>query len=169
MLAEQEVLSADGAIWLPNLACVQDLMKVYGTRLSEYYTWDLEKNPNLNPLYRATEKVEKELLLCPDSLTNETQMRPLFEFSETPFFVLRRWTSTSDDEGSRKGETFVPAPAPAPATPRRSNSSMSSSSQSSQDSGTDHEDNSSPESTKKKKFAGRSVVAADGKRKRRSV
>lgn len=41
-----------------------------------------------NPLYRATEKVEKELLMCPDALTNETQLRPLLNFSNEPFCVL---------------------------------------------------------------------------------
>jgi hypothetical protein len=39
-------------------------------------------------LYRATEDVEKELLMCPDALTNETQMRPLYDFSDEPFCVL---------------------------------------------------------------------------------
>ncbi len=41
-----------------------------------------------NPLYLATENVEKELLMCPDALTNETQLRPLLNFSAQPFCVL---------------------------------------------------------------------------------
>lgn len=36
----------------------------------------------------ATENVEKELLMCPDALTNETQLRPLLNFSAQPFCVL---------------------------------------------------------------------------------
>ena len=41
-----------------------------------------------NPLYAATEYVEEELDRCPDSLTNITQIKPLVDFSETPFCSL---------------------------------------------------------------------------------
>jgi len=52
--------------------------------------WDLAIDPCQNPLYKATENVEAELLKCPDHLTNETQIAPLTNFSTTPFFVLKR-------------------------------------------------------------------------------
>lgn len=88
--AWDNVLAADGQIWLPNLKCVQELLAAYKKQLSKYFEWELVGDAKANPLYRATEKVEKELLMCPDSLTNETQIRPLNDFSDTPFYVLTR-------------------------------------------------------------------------------
>ena len=43
----------------------------------------------MNPLYLATEGVEEALLLCPDALTNDTQLRPLLHYSEYPFYRLQ--------------------------------------------------------------------------------
>lgn len=88
--ATDNVLSADGEIWLPNLNCVQELMESYADVLQEHFTWELVADPKKNPLYLATEAIEDELLLCPDTLTNETQIRPLTAFSPTPFYLLKR-------------------------------------------------------------------------------
>lgn len=74
------------------------------------------RDPKLNPLYAATEKVEIELLMCPDALTNETQLRPLLNFSDSPFYVL----CTKHEYG--KLPTFY-----ASVTPPRKRNSMGSS------------------------------------------
>ena len=88
-----------GSIWLPNLQCVQDSVEKNKHILDKYYTVRMVSQPNSNPLFMATETVEDKLLLCPDKLTNDTQMRPLLEHSNTPFLVLKRrpWLPT---EGS---------------------------------------------------------------------
>jgi hypothetical protein len=43
-----------------------------------------------NPLYKVTNDstIEKELLRCPDILTNTTQLKPLLNFSSHPFYQL---------------------------------------------------------------------------------
>lgn len=88
-----------GNIWLPNLQCVQDSVNKNKDILDKFYTVRMVSDSNSNPLFMATEKVEDKLLLCPDKLTNDTQMRPLLEHSNTPFLVLKRrpWVPT---EGS---------------------------------------------------------------------
>jgi hypothetical protein len=75
-------------IWLPNLHCIEESLKDFYGELSPYFIIRREANALKNPLYRATEDVEEELLMCPDALTNETQMRPLYDFSSEPFCVL---------------------------------------------------------------------------------
>ena len=79
-----------GSIWLPNLQCVQDSVEKNKHILDKYYTVRMVSQANSNPLFMATETVEDKLLLCPDKLTNDTQMRPLLEHSNTPFLVLKR-------------------------------------------------------------------------------
>jgi len=88
--AIDNVLKKDGEIWLPNLECVRELMESFADVLVPYYTWDLVCEPKMNPLYLATEAIEEDLMRCPDVLTNETQIRPLWAYSKTPFFRLKR-------------------------------------------------------------------------------
>lgn len=90
MLAENDLLKIGGQIWLPNLECVEDSINEFRAEIGKYYTIEAVGNPHLNPLYAATETVEQELLRCPDSLTNETQLRPLLSYSNTPFLMLTR-------------------------------------------------------------------------------
>jgi len=90
MLVESDVLKPNGAIYLPNLECVAGALDCYEKSLSEHFSWNFVNRPKDNPLYRATERCEDELLRCPDKLTNESQMAPLHNFSDTPFIVLRR-------------------------------------------------------------------------------
>ena len=90
MLAENDLLKIGGKIWLPNLECVEDSINEFRVEINRYYTVEAVADPHLNPLYAATETVEQELLRCPDSLTNETQLRPLLSYSNTPFLVLTR-------------------------------------------------------------------------------
>lgn len=83
-------LAPNGRIILPNLGCVKELIDSQYSHLSIWFRIELLEiaERNLNPLYFATETVERELLKCPDNLTNETQMKPLYDFSNSPFYVL---------------------------------------------------------------------------------
>ncbi|RYH23644.1 hypothetical protein EON65_17650 [archaeon] len=65
-----------------------------------------------NPLYKATELVERELLTCPDKLTNETQLRPLLALSAYPFYVLEVL-----QDGEKGG--FVMKEQEVPSTPQK--------------------------------------------------
>ncbi len=78
-----------GKIWLPNLDCIQEQLDDNKSLLAPYFDIKLVKECASNPLYFATDNVEKELLRCPDTLTNETQIRPLLDFSDHPFYVLQ--------------------------------------------------------------------------------
>ena len=90
MLVTSDFLKPNGSIYLPNLDCVEELLFCFEDVLAKHFMWDRVSKPKQNPLYRATERCQKELLLCPDMLTNATQMLPLTDFSDTPFIVLKR-------------------------------------------------------------------------------
>ena len=76
------------SIWLPHLQCIEESLTDFYDYLIPYYTITKERDPKLNPLYLATEGVEDALLLCPDALTNDTQLRPLLDYSDYPFYRL---------------------------------------------------------------------------------
>ena len=124
--ATDGILKETGSLWLPNLKCVEELILAYSDELHTHYTWELIKDPTKNPLYLATEAIEDELLKCPDSLTNETQIRPLDDFSETPFYEFKRKVrkipttprSTHSNGSLTDRETDVES-SPEPATKRR--------------------------------------------------
>ena len=101
-----DVLKESGSLWLPNLKCVEELILEHADVLIKYYTWELVQDPLRNPLYLATEAIEDELLKCPDSLTNETQIRPLDDFSSTPFYEFkpRRLGATQQPSTPRKSK-----------------------------------------------------------------
>lgn len=82
-------LNKNGVIILPYLSCVEESLTQNQEFLDPYFFVHFLSDPNENPLYLATEKVEKELLMCPDAVTNKTQIIPLNQFSTTPFCVLR--------------------------------------------------------------------------------
>ena len=88
-LATSGLLLQDCSIWLPHLECIDKSLIKFGDYLIPYYTITKERDPKLNPLYLATEHVEEALLLCPDVLTNDTQLRPLLDCSEYPFYRLQ--------------------------------------------------------------------------------
>ena len=88
-LALDRVIRAGGRFWLPNLKCVADALIEFKGVIEEHYEVEYIAKPEKNPLYNATERVERELLRCPDKLTNETQMRPLWDHSSFPFIALR--------------------------------------------------------------------------------
>lgn len=85
----KSLLNESGVIILPYLSCVQDALTEYYSYLDPHFFIHFITNPNENPLYLATENVEKELLMCPDAVTNATQILPLYQHSSTPFCVLR--------------------------------------------------------------------------------
>ncbi len=89
-LAEDELIRRGGQFWLPNLECVAQALREFRIPIETHYEVEFVKDLGRNPLFAATERVEDELLRCPDKLTNETQLRPLLAFSDTPFLVLTR-------------------------------------------------------------------------------
>lgn len=98
---ENGLLSEGGKIWLPNLDCIEEQISEHKNILEKYFKIDLPKNYRSNPLYEATEFVEHELLRCPDHLTNETQIRPLLDYSQTPFYCLTRRFSGDECESPK--------------------------------------------------------------------
>ena len=87
-IARKNLLKKGGKILLPNLNCTQDKMEEYKSLLSQYYIISTISNPRENVLYLATETCKADLLKCPDNLTNETQIAPLLNHSDHPFYVL---------------------------------------------------------------------------------
>jgi len=110
-LAEKNVLTEGGLIWLPHVNHVNKMLEVNRTYLEENYVWQEIRDPTRNPLYRATDNVIRDLQLCPDNMTNETQRRPLME-SGTPFFVLRRLKASEllDSSSSSPATSLRPPP-----------------------------------------------------------
>jgi hypothetical protein len=92
MIASEGLLAPNGKIWLPNLNCIHDKLDEFQETLCEFYEICYERNPLNNPLFLATEDVERELMLCPDVLTNDNQMKPLYDYSKYPFCYLRMKT-----------------------------------------------------------------------------
>ena len=89
LIAKEGLLKKRGQILLPYLNCIQDSLVEFEEYIFPYYSTSFHSDPKANSLYLATEDVEKELLLTPDTLTNETQVAPLLHFSDTPFVVLQ--------------------------------------------------------------------------------
>lgn len=82
------LLSKSGKVWLPNLKCIEESLEDFNSVISEYFDVSLISDSKENPLFLATEDVEEQLLLCPDNLTNKTQIKPLLANSSQPFYVL---------------------------------------------------------------------------------
>eukprot|EP01038_Epipyxis_sp_PR26KG_P005631 gene5631-7777_t len=111
-IAKDGLLSTSGRIWLPNLNCIKEMLDDNSALLSKYYSWKEVKNPLKNPLFMATNSkdIEHKLLLCPDALTNITQIKPLLWESQFPFIVMevkknleeQASTSTSDRRVRRR-------------------------------------------------------------------
>lgn len=115
-LASENFLCENGKIWLPNLECVTTALNDFIKDIEEYYTISYIENPLENPLYAATENVEKELLECPDRLTNNNQIQPILDLSKDVFIcltlipenerkVLSVSSSTSKDSPTKKRKT----------------------------------------------------------------
>jgi len=85
---QENILTTGGKLWLPHLDCITKEIEEYSEIIQAYYQVTLVDNCQENPLYVATEHVNEELLRCPDNLTNETQMQPLYNHSKYPFVCL---------------------------------------------------------------------------------
>lgn len=90
MLAKSGMLADGALIWLPNLQCIEESLANFRDDLLPYFNIRLEGNSNLNPLFVATENAENKLLMCPDLITNETQIKPILEHArdQVLFYVL---------------------------------------------------------------------------------
>jgi hypothetical protein len=77
------------SLWLPNNSYVHEMISKHSNLLSEHYTWSAVSDPTLNPLYAATDLCVNELLLCPDNLTNETQISYLMASPGGPFLCFK--------------------------------------------------------------------------------
>lgn len=89
-LLGQDILTAGGEVWLPNMHYVQTMLDKHRDKLVNWYRWEAVADPNRNPLYQATQLVDHMLNRCPDGRTNETQLSPLKDVSDKVFVVLRR-------------------------------------------------------------------------------
>ena len=88
-LAIHSIIKPGGMIILPLMGYVRRALdELYEEKLSTHYALSYISNPFENPLYKATEDAELELLLCPEPLVNDSQMRELC--NDTPFVVLHR-------------------------------------------------------------------------------
>ena len=104
-IATESILSPGGKIWLPNLQCIEESLEENSDSIKEHFTVRLISDAKENPLYAATERVTEELLRCPDNLTNETQMKPLFSHSSSPFYVLELRAKLAKDDSEYVTDT----------------------------------------------------------------
>jgi hypothetical protein len=81
-LLGQDILTAGGEVWLPNMHYVQTMLDKHRDKLVNWYRWEAVADPNRNPLYQATQLVDHMLNRCPDGRTNETQLSPLKDVSD---------------------------------------------------------------------------------------
>lgn len=72
------------------MQCIEESLEDFRSQLDPCFRIRLEKDAMKNPLYAATEKAEEDLLLCPDLITNTTQVIPLHSHAGTNglFYVL---------------------------------------------------------------------------------
>jgi len=98
-LAQQNVLSPGGKIWLPNLQCIRESIDKFRPALDEYYTVHPVMDPSQNPLYVASENANDELLRCPDGgVVNQQAMQPILSQASFPFFALVSKVSSSQNQ-----------------------------------------------------------------------
>ena len=88
-IAKNGLLKKGGKVLLPNLSYTDEALKEFEHLLEPYYNITTINDPKENVLYLATESVTADLLKCPDNITNETQIKPLLNHSENPFYVLQ--------------------------------------------------------------------------------
>ena len=86
-IAEENILSLGGSLWLPNVGHVDEMLSKFQSLLAPYYDWHTVTKAENNPLFAATNNVTAELRRCPDNMTNATQVRPL---GDEPFYEFKR-------------------------------------------------------------------------------
>jgi hypothetical protein len=111
-LAKTGLLAPKSLVWLPNLQCIEESLESFRTHLEPYFTIRKEKNAMLNPLYAATENAEEDLLLCPDLITNKTQVLPILQHAKSDplFYVLELRAEFLPDRVARAGRGRKLAP-----------------------------------------------------------
>lgn len=87
-LVINHILGNNGLIWLPNVGHVQKMIENYKNILCLYFEWETVADPTRNPLAKATDNANRKLELCPDKMTNETQLAYLRQASN--FFVFKK-------------------------------------------------------------------------------
>lgn len=88
-MAEKGLLSKGAQIWLPHIPSIRENIEHNKKKLNEYFEIAQEGRVMKNPLYAATETVEKELATVkPASLTNENQIEYMHQYSDNPFYLL---------------------------------------------------------------------------------
>ena len=109
VLAKQNLLSAGGKVWLPNLQCIRESIGRFRKYIDQYYNVHEVFNPMENPLFVATENALAELLRCPEGgLTNQSQLQPILSQASFPFFALvlkdsyTYWSESDDDSIDNK-------------------------------------------------------------------
>ena len=111
LIASEGLLKKGGKIFLPNLENIHESLKDFDSALSPYYQIYQDSEPKNNLLFVATaqQTCEKELLRCPDTLINSTQMEPLWQYSKCPFYVLqlRDEFLTSPIDKKKKNVSYV--------------------------------------------------------------
>ena len=103
-LAQENLISAGGKIWLPNLQCIRESIGRFRKCIDQFYTVHEVEDPMENPLFVATENARAELLRCPEGgLTNQSQLQPILAVALFPFFALvlkdpdHYWTEIDTD------------------------------------------------------------------------
>lgn len=99
-LAMSGKLAVGAKVWLPNLDCIEQSLQDFRSELDPHFVIRKEVNPTLNPLYVATENAEEALLLCPDLITNATQLVHMIQHSqgEGLFYVLELRAAKNTDK-----------------------------------------------------------------------
>jgi hypothetical protein len=117
-LAKSGLLAPTAKIWLPNLQCIEESLSSFHNYLKPFFDIRLEHNAQLNPLYAATDRAEEALLLCPDLITNTTQVLPILQHSRDGalFYVLelkpvsQHSSPTSNDAGKKRSRAAAGSP-----------------------------------------------------------
>lgn len=85
------MMKQNGRIILPRIQCIDDGISQAREAIESFYDVSYlgVDELDLHPLYKATERVAPWLEMCPEVYTNETQMKPYYDYSESPFCVLK--------------------------------------------------------------------------------
>jgi len=88
---QNKLLKMTGALWLPNMSYVDEMITRHSKTIGEYFTWSFIMKPTDNPLYQATNNVTDKLMECPDILTNDNQVRSVNSIGVPipPFICLK--------------------------------------------------------------------------------
>jgi hypothetical protein len=100
------ILDINGTLWLPHMRYIDEMLDKYGNYLSQYYIWELEDVPDMNPLYHATSNAYDILITCPDNITNNTQLPHLLP---KPFYIFHpiysETTTTTNNNSSNSNSS----------------------------------------------------------------